>query len=241
MGSRHEQGLPIIHHLARNGWLCFSLSYRLSPGAGWPDHLVDVKAGLSWVRDHAAEYGGDATFVVVAGGSAGGHLAAMAGLTANQPQYQPGFEDTDTSVQVTVPIYGIYDMTNRLGQQSPQFLPRLVEPMVVKAYLDDEPEKFYDASPIDRINPSAPTFVIPHGDQDTMSPIEEARAFVAKLQAVSTQRVVYMEFPGAQHIFDLGYSYQSAQMIEGILSILEDEYGRAGRHKPHGSRRTTEQ
>jgi acetyl esterase/lipase len=241
MGSRHEQGLPIIHHLARNGWLCFSLSYRLSPGAGWPDHLVDVKAGLSWVRDHAAEYGGDATFVVVAGGSAGGHLAAMAGLTANQPQYQPGFEDTDTSVQVTVPIYGIYDMTNRLGQQSPQFLPRLVEPMVVKAYLDDEPEKFYDASPIDRINPSAPTFVIPHGDQDTMSPIEEARAFVAKLQAVSTQRVVYMEFPGAQHIFDLGYSYQSAQMIEGILSVLEDEYDRAGRQKPHGSRRTTEQ
>ena len=237
MGSRREQGLPIIHHLARNGWLCFSLSYRLSPGAGWPDHLVDIKAGLSWIRDHASEYGGDATFVVVSGGSAGGHLAAMAGLTANQSQYQPGFEEADTSVQVAVPIYGIYDMTNRLGRQSKQFLPQLVEPLVVKAYLEDEPEKFFDASPIDRIHPGAPTFVIPHGDRDTMSPIEEARAFAAKLQAISTQRVVYMEFPGAQHIFDIGYSFQTAQMIEGILSVLEDEYGRAGQKVPHGDHR----
>jgi acetyl esterase/lipase len=241
MGSRREQGLPMIHHLARNGWLCFSLSYRLSPGAGWPDHLVDIKAGLSWVRDHAGEYGGDASFVVVAGGSAGGHLAAMAGLTANQPQYQPGFESADTSVQVAVPIYGIYDMTNRLGRQSSQFLSQLVEPLVVKAYLEDEPEKFFDASPIDRIHPAAPPFVIPHGDRDTMAPVEEARAFVEKLRATSTRRVVYMEFPGAQHIFDFGYSYQSAQMIEGILSVLEDEYGRARQMGPDGDRRAPRQ
>ncbi len=227
MGSRREQGLPIVHHLARNGWLCFSLSYRLSPGAGWPEHLVDIKAGLSWVRDHAEEYGGDASFLVVAGGSAGGHLAAMAGLTANQPKYQPGFEEADTSVQVAVPIYGIYDLTNRLGKQSKQFLPHLVEPLVVKAYLEDEPEKFFDASPIDRIHEDVPPFVIPHGDQDTLSPVDEARAFVGKLRATSNQRVVYMEFPGAQHIFDLAYSHQSAEMIEGILSVLEDEYRRA--------------
>ncbi|MDJ0925767.1 MAG: alpha/beta hydrolase [Acidimicrobiia bacterium] len=226
MGSRREQGLPIIHHLARNGWLCFSLSYRLSPGAGWPDHLVDVKAGLAWVREHASEYGGDASFLVVSGGSAGGHLAAMAGLTENQPQYQPGFEDADTSVKVAVPIYGIYDMTNRLGRQSKQFLPQLVEPLVVKAYLEDEPEKFFDASPIDRVHPDVPPFVVPHGDLDTLSPVDEARAFVEQLRAASSSRVVYMEFPGAQHIFDIGYSYQSAQMIEGILSVLEDEYAR---------------
>lgn len=140
-------------------------------------------------------------------------------------------------MQVAVPIYGIYDMTNRLGRQSKQFLPQLVEPLVVKAYLEDEPEKFFDASPIDRVHPGAPAFVIPHGDRDTMSPIEEARAFAEKLQATSTKRVVYMEFPGAQHIFDIGYSFQSAQLIEGILSVLEDEYDRAGRKTPHGDHR----
>lgn len=217
MGSSREQGLPIIYHLARNGWLCFWLSYRLSPGAGWPDHLVDVKAGLAWIRDHADEYGGDESFVAVSGGSAGGYLAAMAGLTVNQPRYQPGFEDADTSVQVAAPIYGIYDMTNRLGRQGKQFLSTLVEPLVVKAFLEDEPEKFFDASPIDRIHAAAPPFVISHGDRDTLSPIEEARAFANKLWGTSRSRFVYMEFPGAQHIFDLGYSYRSTQMIEGIF------------------------
>lgn len=225
-GDKREQGLPIMHHLARNGWVCFSVNYRLSPGAGWPDQLVDVKSGLAWIKAHAHEYGGDPTFVVVAGGSAGGHLAAMVGLTENEKKYQPGFEEADTSVQVTVPIYGITDVTNRLGVQSKQFLPLLMEPLVIKAYLEDEPDKFFDASPIDRIHPDVPPFVIPQGDNDTMAPVAEARAFVEKLRAASQTRVVYMELPGAQHIFDLGYSYQCAQMIEGVLSVLEDEHGR---------------
>lgn len=229
MGDKREQGLPIIHHLARNGWVCFSVNYRLSPGAGWPDHLVDVKAGLAWIREHADDYGADPSFVVVSGGSAGGHLAAMAGLTENEARYQPGFEEADTSVQVTVPIYGIYDMTNRLGVQNDQFVPRLMEPLVIKAFLANEPEKFFDASPIDRIHDNAPPFIVSQGDRDTMAPVEEARAFVETLRATSGRRVVYLEFPGAQHIFDLGFSYQSAQMIEGTLSVLEDEYRRARR------------
>lgn len=224
VGDKREQGLPLIHHLARNGWLCVSANYRLSPGAGWPDHLVDVKAGLAWVKEHAREYGGDASFVAVAGGSAGGHLAAMMALTENDAAYQPGFEEADTSVQVAVPVYGIYDVTNRLGVQHPKFVPLLMEPIVMKAFLEDEPETFAAASPIDRIHAGAPPFVIPQGDKDTLSPVEETRAFVRELEAVSTRRVVYMEFPAAQHVFDIAYSYQSAQMIEGVLSVLEDEH-----------------
>ena len=221
MGDKREQGLPIIHHLARSGWVCFSVNYRLSPGAGWPDHLEDVKRAIAWVKDHAAEHGGDADFLVVAGGSAGGHLAAMAGLTANDPEYQQGFETDDTSVQVTVPIYGIYDTTNRLGVQSKQFVPMLMEPLVIKAFLADEPEKFHDAAPLDRVGPRTPPFVIAQGDNDTMAPVEEARLFVDELTAGTEGPVVYFEFPGAQHIFDLGWSYQSARMIEGVQSVLE--------------------
>ena len=221
VGDKREQGLPIIHHLARSGWVCFSVNYRLSPGAGWPDHLEDIKHAIAWVKGHAAEHGGDADFLVVAGGSAGGHLAAMAGLTANRPEYQSGFETADTSVQVTVPIYGIYDTTNRLGVQSKQFVPMLMEPLVIKAFLSDEPEKFHDASPLDRVVREAPPFVIAQGDNDTMAPVEEARLFVDELRAGTDGPVVYFEFPGAQHIFDLGWSYQSARMIEGVQSVLE--------------------
>ncbi len=221
VGDKREQGLPLLHHVARHGWVGVSVNYRLSPGAGWPDHLCDVKAGLAWVREHIADYGGDPDFVAVAGGSAGGQLAAMMGLTENEAEYQPGFEDADTSVQVTVPIYGIYDMTNRMGLQSPQFVPMLMEPLVIKAFLADEPEKFADASPMDRVHPDRPPFVIAQGDKDTLAPVEEARVFVDDLRSTSSASVVYFEFPGAQHIFDLGYSHQSSQMIEGVLSMLE--------------------
>jgi len=224
MGDKREQGIPLLHHMARAGWLGVSVNYRLCPGVALPDQLADVKAGLAWIRDHAQEYGGDPSFVAVSGGSAGGNLAALVGLTENDPKYQPGFEDGDTSVDITVPIYGIYDVMNRLGAQSKQFVPLLMEPIVIKAFIDDEPEKFHEMSPIDRIHPDAPPFVIPQGDRDSLAPVVEARAFRDRLEEVSKNRVVYMEFPGAQHIFDLGYTYQSAQMIEGVLSVLNDEY-----------------
>jgi len=226
MGDKREQGIPLLHHLARAGWLGFSVNYRLSPGVALPDQLADVKAGLAWIREHAQEYGGDPSFVAVSGGSAGGNLAALAGLTENDPKYQPGFEDADTSVQITAPIYGIYDVSNRMGVQTPKFVPMLMEPLVIKAFLEDEPEKFAEMSPIDRIHPDVPPFVISQGDRDSLAPVVEARAFVERLEEVGQERVIYMEFPGAQHIFDLGYSYQSAQMIEGVLAVLNDEYTR---------------
>ncbi len=224
MGDKREQGLPLLHHMARAGWLCFSVNYRLSPGVALPDQLADVKAGLVWLREHAGEYGGDPSFVAVSGGSAGGNLAALVGLTENNPRYQPGFEDADTSVEIVAPVYGIYDVTNRMGAQTARFVSMLMEPLVIKAFLDDEPQEFAAMSPLDRVHPDVPPFVICQGDRDSLAPVVEARAFVERLEESSRERVVYMEFPGAQHIFDLGYSYQSAQMIEGVLSVLNDEY-----------------
>jgi acetyl esterase/lipase len=227
VGDKREQGLPLIHHLARNGWVCFSANYRLSPGGTFPDHLADVKAALVWVREHGAEYGADTSFVAVAGGSAGGHLAALMGLTENDEEYQPGFESADTSVEASVPIYGVYDMTNRLGVQSDQYVPMLMEPLVMKAFLEDEPEKFHRASPLDRVHTDIPPFLVIQGDRDTLAPVQEARAFADRLSEASESLVVYMEFPGAQHIFDLFYSYQSARMVEGVLAFLNDVYVRS--------------
>lgn len=235
VGDKREQGLPLLHHLARNGWVCFSANYRLSPGATFPDHLIDEKAALAWIREHGEEYGADPAFVAVAGGSAGGHLAALMGLTEGDPRYQPDFESADTSVQAVVTTYGIYDLTNRLGAQSDQFVPMLMEPIVMKAFLEGEPEKYRDASPIDRVREEAPPFLVVQGDRDTLAPVVETRAFVGSLKAESTSRVVYMEFPGAQHIFDIFYSFQAARMIDGVVSFLHDELVGASRIEPDRS------
>jgi acetyl esterase/lipase len=220
VGDKREQGWPLIGHLAANGWVCFNVNYRLSPGATWPDHLIDLKHALQWIRDHADEYGVDRNFIAVTGGSAGGHLTAMMALTANEPQYQPGFEQADTSVQAAVPIYGVYDFTNRLGTMHERFRDRVLEPMIMKAFYDREPEKYQRASPIDCVREDAPPFLIIHGNRDTLAPVEDAQMFAEELSAVSRAPVKYVELRGAQHAFDLFASPRTARMLDGTLRFL---------------------
>src|SRR5438093_1450115 len=77
LGSKNEQGLPLMHHLAARGWVCVAADYRLSPRATFPDHLMDLKRAVAWIREHGALYGADPDFLIVTGGSAGAHLAAL--------------------------------------------------------------------------------------------------------------------------------------------------------------------
>ena len=221
MGDKREQGWPLLSHLAANGWVCFNLNYRLSPGATFPDHLVDLKAGLAWIREHADQWGIDRNFIAVTGGSAGGHLAALMGLTANDPEYQPGFEDADTSLQAAVPIYGVYDFTSRLGTNRLPFWYRRLERQIMKAFRDEEPDKFRRASPIDQIHPQAPPFFVIHGDRDTLAPVEEAQYFANMLRQTSRAPVIYAELGGAQHAFDLFCSPRTAHMLAAVLRFLD--------------------
>ena len=111
IGDKREQGKPMMFELVARGWVCVAVNYRLSPKATWPDHIVDAKRAVAWVKEHIAEHGGDPSFVAVSGGSAGGHLCALLALSAGDPAFQPGFEELDTSVQACVPFYGVMDMT----------------------------------------------------------------------------------------------------------------------------------
>jgi acetyl esterase/lipase len=220
IGDKREQGWPLIGHLAANGWVCFNVNYRLSPGATWPDHLVDLKYALKWIRDRADEFGIDPNFMAVTGGSAGGHLTAMMALTANDPEYQPGFEDADTSLQAAVPVYGVYDFTNRLGTMHERFLKQMLQPLIMKAFFDKQPDAFRRASPMDRVHPDAPPFLVIHGDRDTLAPVEDARVFVEKLREASKAPVFYAELRGAQHAFDIFASPRTASMLKGTLRFL---------------------
>jgi acetyl esterase/lipase len=114
-GNKRQQGRPLLHRLARRGWISVAVSYPLAPEADFPDQLIALKQALAWMRTEGARFGIDPSFIAVTGGSAGGHLAALLSLTANRPEYQPGFEDADTSLQAAVPVYGIYDFLNRHG------------------------------------------------------------------------------------------------------------------------------
>lgn len=219
-GSRYEQGIPLLNHLANIGWVGFNIDYRLSPQATWPDHIADVKRAIAWVRENAEELGIDPEMICITGGSAGGHLTALAALTAKDPEFQPGFEDADTTVAAAVPFYGVYDLTNLGGHYYPELREWVFEKVVFKRPLDDAKDLYHRASPMFRVHEDAPPFLVIHGEHDTLVPVGDARDFVARLREVSRETVRYVELPAAEHAFDLWPSERTARISEGIGRFL---------------------
>jgi acetyl esterase/lipase len=220
IGHRDRQGLPLLQHLAARGWVGFSVDYRLSPRATFPDHLVDVKRAIAWVRQHGASYGADTSFLVLAGNSAGGHLAALAALTANSPEYQPGFEDADTSVDACIPFYGIHDLLDRYGHWPNDGMRRLLERHVMKKPRTEAREAYDAGSPVARVHHDAPPFLLVHGDLDTLAPVQESRRLREALAAVSTSPVALAEIPGAQHAFEVFPSVRTMHTVAGVARFL---------------------
>ena len=219
-GSRLEQGIPLLNHMAANGWVGFNVDYRLSPRATLPDHAIDVKRAIAWVRENAGELRIDPQRICLTGGSAGGHLCALVALTADDRSLQPGFEDADTSVAAAVPFYGVYDMLDDDAVYYEGIRSWLLEQVVIKRRRDEDPDAFRAVSPTFRVHPGAPPFMVFHGERDTLVPPEDARAFVRRLEATSNEKVLYVELPGAEHAFDLFPSLRTARVVEGIERFL---------------------
>lgn len=221
IGMRRPQSYAMLSHMAERGWVCLSIDYRVSPKNTWPDHIVDVKRALAWIKDNIADYGGDPDFVAITGGSAGGHLSSLAALTPNDPQWQPGFEDADTSVVAAVPIYGRYDWVSAKGDGRKEFI-AFLQKFVVKKPFAEHRRVYEDASSTKRIRPDAPPFFILHGQDDSIIPVREGREFAEALRGVSTSTVAYAEIPHAQHAFDFYYgsprAHYTAQAVEQFLS-----------------------
>ncbi|HEY3764057.1 MAG TPA: alpha/beta hydrolase [Gaiellales bacterium] len=195
-GRKSREARLLLYRLASRGWVCVSANYRLSPAARFPDHLVDAKKVIAWMREHGPRYGADASTLVVAGSSAGGNLAATAALTPNDPRFQAGFEDADTSVTAAVCLYTYYG-----------------------SYHGGDPGQA--SSPLAYVHADAPPFFVAHGDRDMLVPAADAREFVRTLGAVSSNPVVYAELPGGQHTFDLYRSLRFGHVVAGIEAFAE--------------------
>ena len=221
IGMRRPQSYAMLSHMAERGWVCMSIDYRVSPKNTWPDHIVDVKRALAWIKENIADYGGDPDFVAITGGSAGGHLSSLAALTPNDPQWQPGFEDVDTSVVAAVPIYGRYDWFTAHGSGRKEFI-AFLQKFVVKKPFAQNKQTYVDASSIKRLRADAPPFFILHGQDDSIIPVGEGREFAEALREVSTSTVAYAEIPHAQHAFDFYYgsprAHYTARAVEEFLS-----------------------
>jgi acetyl esterase/lipase len=191
-GRKSFEGRALLFRLASRGWVTISANYRLRPRADFFGHLADVKRVIAWIREHGHEYGADPSTLVLSGGSAGGHLSSIAALTQNDPRYQPGFEEADTSVTAVASLYGWYGGYYAMGGPASE--------VGVLGHAADE----------------APPFFVAHGADDSLATIDTARRFVAHLRTASPSPVVFAELPHGQHAFDLFHSFRFSAVVDGI-------------------------
>lgn len=221
IGDKKQQGKPLMYHMAQRGWIAVAINYRLSPRAAFPAHIIDVKRAIAWIREHIGEYGGDPDFIAITGGSAGGHLSSLAALTPNRREWQPGFEDADTTVQAAVPFYGVYDFLDRSNIRPEMSMEDILAKNVLQCARTENAELWDSASPLSHVGPDAPPMFVVHGTHDSLVWVEEARLFVETLRAQSQRAVVYAELPGAQHAFELFHSVRTDHEANAAAKFLE--------------------
>jgi acetyl esterase/lipase len=107
-------------------YVVVSINHRLAPQNSIVDQLIDVKRAIRWTKQNIGTFGGDPNFIAICGSSSGAHLATMATMTANLAEYQPGFEDVDTTVNACVSLSGFYDVTRNWGYKFNQKFDRRV-------------------------------------------------------------------------------------------------------------------
>ncbi len=215
-GRRDRQARPLMYHLANEGWVVVAISYRVSPEATFPDHLVDVKRAIGWLRTNAGELGADGRCLAITGGSAGGHLAALAALTDGEPGYQPGFEGADTSVQAGIAFYGVHSLLRSDGRTP--LWPWLTR-VVMKVVPHADPEAWLAASPQHIAHGGAPPLLLLHGTHDSAVREHVSARFSAALAAVGAP-VTYVPVLGATHGFDYFTSVRGRAAAAAAAAFL---------------------
>ncbi|KAI9351747.1 Alpha/Beta hydrolase protein [Zopfochytrium polystomum] len=194
---------------SKENWVIVNINYRLAPSVNLFEMIGDCKKALRWVRQNPHIHGGDTTFVAVSGESAGGHLATLVAFTQNDPSFQRGWEQVDTSIQACIPVYGVMEP---LG-------PLAVHPLAkgLRGFFSNEIVRMTDtesraatgrpaiewadpmgvlqAIPLEARGKLPPTFII-HGDVDTLVLVEHSRKFYEELKRGDAVAAGYLEVPG---------------------------------------------
>lgn len=237
-GTR-QRYLPIAYHLAQQGYVAAVVSYRLSPMAQFPAPVEDVKAAVRFLRANAGRFHLDPQRIGAVGGSAGGHLALMLGLTGGVDAFEGSGPNRDRSsrVQAVVNFYGPTDFTTSY-QPGKSVDAAEVLPMFLGGDLEHNRAEHVRASPLNWVTPDdAPTLTV-HGTEDTYVSYEHAVWLTGRLEGAGVPtRLETIE--GAGHGFkgaDLERSY--AAMVDWFDAYLapqpEQRLLFAADHGPNG-------
>jgi len=193
-GKRSDY-LPYLIDYAMKGYITATITYRLVNVAKYPAAVEDVKCAISWIKNHAEEYGIDSNRIALIGGSAGGHLALMAGYDSNR-DVNGCKSKSDGKVNAIVNFYGPVDLTTSYARERPE-----VTNFLGKTW-EEAPELFIVSSPKTYISSDDPPTLTFHGTLDSLVPVSQADSLNSWLQQAGVVSE-YHRLKGWPHTMDL--------------------------------------
>ena len=220
-GSKNDPPQSFVE----SGFALASIDYRLSVDAPFPAQIHDIKAAIRFLRANAEKHGYRADKIVIAGSSAGGHLATLVGLSNNDPELEGSLgtsTKTSSSIQAVLDYYGPTNLMTIMKQSTPHGVavrgPAIA--LLLGRPLDNAEELARKASPVFQVDVNDPPLLIFHGDQDIQVPINQSHELVGAYQKINLQvqlEVVYGAGHSNSPYFETKYQTISKNFLEKVL------------------------
>ncbi|HEY0550946.1 MAG TPA: alpha/beta hydrolase [Verrucomicrobiae bacterium] len=218
--SGSKKDVP-IGKLIGDGYAIASVDYRLSTEAKFPAQVHDIKAAIRFLRGHGDEWRLPAKKILIAGDSAGAHLAALVGVSNGNNELEGAIGNDlkqSSDVQGIISFYGAANLTTILKQSTPHGLS--VRVPALELLLGDQPTNVLAlariASPIFHVDKNDPPLLLLHGDQDPQMPINQSLELLGAYQKVKASvqlEVVY----GAAHGGAMFYDAERHEIVGKFL------------------------
>jgi acetyl esterase/lipase len=214
MFTRH-----FFRHLVAQGHTVMDVAYRLLPEVDIYGMVGDTKHAVAWMKANADRFGVDPEKIVLGGGSAGAHIALLAGYTPEHPELTPEeLKQVDLSVCGMLTYYPPTDLVAGSERYNNEHKPPVaigtkVDPknpmlyagrldILLGGYPEDVPDMYRLACPTTHVHPGSPPTLLMQGDKDSLVPVEDTQALYTKL-VESGVPAINVVFPWTEHGFDL--------------------------------------
>ncbi|HKS35778.1 MAG TPA: alpha/beta hydrolase [Verrucomicrobiae bacterium] len=218
--SGTKKDMP-LGKLVKDGYAIASVDYRLSTEAKFPAQIHDLKAAIRFLRGHGLEWRVPSKKIVIAGNSAGAHLAALVGVSNGHPELEGDVGDDRTQnsdVQGIISFYGAADLTTILSQSTPHGL--TVRVPALELLLGGQPTNVLAlarlASPVFHVDHGDPPLLLLHGDQDPQMPINQSHELHGAYQKVKAP-VQFEVVHGAAHGGAVFYDVDRLALVRRFL------------------------
>ncbi len=198
-GGKRSDYLSYLVSFAQKGYMTATLSYRLKRDSIYPAAVEDVNDAVRWLFANGDNWGYDSQRIALIGGSAGAHLAMLAGYGWGESAQQDELlanSSENHRIKVVVDIYGPTDLTTEYAQTQ-----SLVTGFLGHSY-DDKPQLFKEASPVTYLKSSLPPTLILHGTSDRLVPVSQSDILKTELDRLGVP-CVYYRLPLWPHTMDV--------------------------------------